>query len=203
MVYILELFLDALGLRHDILLDATLWHGWWHSDGLRLHAFLPVDLVAVADSDFEFSFGFFLDVSHCTSLSALPRTISATISIVCVLTSVFLVYAVGFVCSLDAFDSTVCDSILFAEFSNLTGKHCTTVCQFLRSILSAHLLDDFRPLRGEGFHPLGQALAVVHDCLQRGKLVVVIKSVFCKNFLGVFPDALQLRAVVPTIPADR
>lgn len=67
------------------------------------------------------------------------------------------------------------------------------VCQFRRGVLSAHLLDDFRPLRGKGFYLPGQALAVVHDCLQREKLVVVNKGVFCKDSLSVFPDALQFR----------
>ena len=40
-----------------------------------------------------------------------------------------------------------------------------------------------------------QALAVIHDCLYGWKFVVVDKGVFGKNFLGVFPDALQFRAV--------
>ena len=81
------------------------------------------------------------------------------------LISVFLVYAVGFACSLDALDGTLCNFILFADLRNLTGKHCTAVSQFRRGILTAHPLDDFGPLRGKGFYPLGQALAVVHDCL--------------------------------------
>ena len=93
-------------------------------------------------------------------------------------------------CSLDAFDSTVCNFILFAEFRNLAGQRHALVSQFRRGILSAHLLNDFRPLRRKGFHLLGQTLAVVHDGLQRGELVVVNKSVFCKDFLGVFPDEL-------------
>ena len=97
---------------------------------------------------------------------------------------------------MDTLDGSLCNFILFAKFGNLAGqRHCTVVSQFRRSILSAHLLDDFRPLRGKGFHLPGQALAVIHDCLQRGKLVVVDKGVFCKDFLGVFPDALQFRAV--------
>jgi hypothetical protein len=98
-------------------------------------------------------------------LSALPRTVSAAISIVCVLTSVFLVYAVGFARALNTLDGSLCNLVLFAEFRNFTGKHCTAVCQFRRSILSAHLLNDFRPLCGKGFHLLGQALAVVYNCL--------------------------------------
>ena len=130
-----------------------------HSDGLRFHPFLPIDLIAVADSDFEFSFGFFLDVSHCTSLSALPRTISAAVPIVCILISVFLVYAVGFACSLDALDGSLRNFILFTKFGNFAGQHCSTVCQFRRGILSAHLLDDFRPLCVKSFYLLGQALA--------------------------------------------
>ena len=65
---VFELFLDALGLGHNILLNPTL--GNFRRYGYRLcpHALLPVDLIAVADCDFEFSFGFFLDVSHYTSL---------------------------------------------------------------------------------------------------------------------------------------
>jgi len=133
------------------------------SDGLRFHPFLPIDLISVADGDFEFSFGFFLDVSHCTSLSALPRTISAAVPIVCILISVFLVYTVGFACALNTLDGALCNLILFTKFGNFTGKHCTAVCQFRRSILSAHLLDAFRPLCGKGIYLPGQALAVVHD----------------------------------------
>ena len=111
------------------------------------------------------------------------------------LISVFLVYAVGFACSLDALDGSLCDFILFAQFGDLASQYHALVSQLRRSILSAHLLNDFRPLRGKGFHLLGQTLAIVHDGLQRGKLVVVDKAVFCKDFLGVFPDALQFRAV--------
>ena len=96
---------------------------------------------------------------------------------------------------MDALNCPLCDFILFAEFRNLTGQHYTAVCQFRRGVLSAHLLDDFSSLRGKSFHLLGQALAVVHDCLQRWKLVVVDKGVFCKDSLGIFPNALQLRAV--------
>ena len=95
---------------------------------------------------------------------------------------VFPVNTVGFACSLDALDGSLCDFILFAEFGNFAGQRHALVSQLRRSILSAHLLDDFRPLRGKGFHLPGQALAVVHDCLQRGKLVVVDKGVFCKDF---------------------
>ena len=103
---------------------------------------------------------------------------------------VFPVNTVGFARALNTLDGSLCDFVLFAEFRNLTGKHCTAVCKFRRGIHSAHLLDDFRPLRGKGFHSLGQALAVVHDCLQRGELVVVDKGVFCKDSLGIFSNAL-------------
>ena len=106
------------------------------------------------------------------------------------LISVFLVYAVGFVCSLDALDGFLCDFILFAQFGDLASQRHALVSQLRRCILSAYLFDDFSSLRGKGFHLLGQTLAVVHDGLQREELVVVNKSVFCKNFLGIFPDAL-------------
>ncbi len=96
---------------------------------------------------------------------------------------------------LDALDGSLCNLVLFAELRNFTGQHCTAVCQFRWSIFSPHLLNDFRPLCGKGFYLPRQALAVVHDCLQRGELVVVDKGVFCKDFLGVFPDALQFRAI--------
>ena len=96
---------------------------------------------------------------------------------------------------MNAFDGTLCNLVLFAEFINLTGKPCTAVCQFRRRIFPTQLLDDFRPLCGKGFYLPGQVFAVVHDCLQRGELVFVNKGVFCKDSLGVFPNALQLRAV--------
>ena len=102
---------------------------------------------------------------------------------------------VGFACTLDTLDSPVRNFVLFAQFGDLASQYHALVSQLRRSILTAHLLDDLGTLCGKGFHPLGQALAVVHDCLQRGKLVVVDKSVFCKDSLGVFPDALQFRAV--------
>ena len=111
------------------------------------------------------------------------------------LISVFLVYAVGFECSLDALDGSLCDFILFAQFGDLASQYHALVSQFRRCILSAHLLNNFRPLCGKAFYLPGQALAVVYNCLQRGKLVVVDKGVFCKDFLSVFPDALQFRAV--------
>ena len=95
---------------------------------------------------------------------------------------------------MDALDGSLCDFILFAQFGDLASQYHALVSQLRRSILSAHLLNDFRPLRGKGFHLLGQTLAIVHDGLQRGKLVVVDKVVFCKDFLSVFPDALQFRA---------
>ena len=132
------------------------------SDGLRFHPFLPIDLIAVADGDFEFSFGFFLDVSHCTSLSALPGTVSAAVMI-CMVFLILAVYAVGFACSLDALDGSLRNFILFTKFGNFAGQHCSTVCQFRRGVLSAHLLNDFRPLCGKGIYLPGQALAVVHD----------------------------------------
>ena len=91
---------------------------------------------------------------------------------------------------LNTLDGSLRNFILFTKFGNFAGQHCSTVCQFWQGVLSAHLLDDFRPLRGKGFHLLGQALALVHDGLQRWELVVVDKGVFCKDFLGVFPNAL-------------
>ena len=114
---------------------------------------------------------------------------------ICTLFLVFTVNAIGFTRPFDALDCTLCNLVLFAKFCNLASQRHALVSQLWRSILSAHLLDDFGPLRGKGFHPLGQALAVVHDCLQRGKLVVVNKGVFCKDSLSVFPDTLQFRAV--------
>ena len=111
------------------------------------------------------------------------------------LISVFLVYAVGFACSLDALDGSLCNLVLFAEFGNLTGQYCSTVSQFRWSIFSPHLLDDFRPLRG-GFYLPGQALAVVRDCLQGWELVVVNKKACsAKGFSRYLSDALQFRAV--------
>ena len=96
---------------------------------------------------------------------------------------------------MNTLDGSLCDSILFAEFSNLTGKHCTAVCQFRWSIFPAHLFNDFGPLRGKGFHLLGQALAVVLDCLQGWELVFLYKGVFRKYLVDVPPDGFQLRAV--------
>ena len=84
---------------------------------------------------------------------------------ICMSLLILAVYTVGFACSLDALDGSLRNFILFTKFGNSAGQHCSTVCQFRRGVLSAHLLDDFRPLRGKGFHPLGQALAVVHDGL--------------------------------------
>ena len=100
--------------------------------------------------------------------------------------SVFPVNTVGIACALNTLDCSLRNFILFTKFGNLTGKHCTAVSQFRRSIFSAHLLNDFSPLCGKGFYLSGQVFAVVHDGLQRGKLVVVDKGVFCKDFLGVF-----------------
>ena len=74
---------------------------------------------------------------------------------------ILAVYAVGFACSLDALNCPLCDFILFAEFRNFAGQPCTAVCQFRRCILTAHLLNDFRPLRGKAFHLLGQVMSVL------------------------------------------
>ena len=109
---------------------------------------------------------------------------------ICMVFLVLAVYAIGFTRPFDTLDCSLCNLVLFAEFRNLAGQRHALVGQFRRGILSAHLLNDFRPLRRKGFHLLGQTLAVVHDGLQREELVVVNKSVFCKNFLGIFPDAL-------------
>ena len=91
---------------------------------------------------------------------------------------------------MNTLDGSLRDFILFAQFGDLASQYHALVSQLRRSILSAHLLDNLGTLCGKGFYLLGQALAVVHDCLQRGKLVIVDKCVFCKDFLGVFPDAL-------------
>ena len=40
---------------------------------------------------------------------------------------------------MDTLDCALSDFILFAELGNLTGKHCTAVCQFSRSVLPTHL----------------------------------------------------------------
>ena len=56
---------------------------------------------------------------------------------------------------------------------------------------SCYLFSNFCPLCSKDFHLMRQALAVIHDCLYGWKFVVVDKGVFGKNFLGVFPDALQ------------
>lgn len=106
-----------------------------------------------------------------------------------------MVYAIGFTRPFDALDGSLRDFILFAEFGNLTGQRHALVCQFRRGILSAHLFNDFSPLFNECFNLLGQALAVVRDCLQGWELVVVNKGVLSKDSLGIFPDALQFRAV--------
>lgn len=82
---------------------------------------------------------------------------------ICMVFLILAVYAVGFACSLDALNCPLCDFILFAEFGNLTGQRHALVCQFRRSILSAHLLDDFSSLRGKGFHLLGQTLAMLEQ----------------------------------------
>ena len=71
---------------------------------------------------------------------------------ICMVFLILAVYAVRFVCSLDALDGSLRNFILFAEFGNLTGQRHALVCQFRRGILSAHLLDDFRPLCGKGIY---------------------------------------------------
>ena len=106
---------------------------------------------------------------------------------ICMSFLILAVYAIGFVCAPDTLDGSLRNFILFAKFGNLAGQRHALVCQFRRGVLSAHLLNDFRPLRGKGFH---LALAVIHDCLQRCKAVVFYKGVFCKDSLSVFPNAL-------------
>ena len=71
---------------------------------------------------------------------------------ICMVFLILAVYAVGFARALNTLDSSLCNLVLFAKFGDLAGKHCTAVCKFLRSILSAHLLDDFRPLCGKGIY---------------------------------------------------
>ena len=109
---------------------------------------------------------------------------------ICMVFLILAVYTVGFACALNTLDCSFRNFILFAQFGDLASQYHALVSQLRRCILSAYLFDDFRPLRGKGFHLPGQALAVIHDCLQRGELVVADKSVFCKDFLGVFPNAL-------------
>ena len=77
---------------------------------------------------------------------------------ICMVFLILAVYAVGFACSLDALDGSLRNFILFAQFGDLASQYHALVSQLRRSILSAHLLDDFRPLRGKGFHLLGQTL---------------------------------------------
>ena len=84
---------------------------------------------------------------------------------ICMVFLILAVYAIGFVCSLDALNCPLCNSVLFVEFGNSAGQHCSTVCQFRRCFLSAHLLDDLGTLCSNAFYLLGQALTVVHDCL--------------------------------------
>ena len=81
------------------------------------------------------------------------------------LISVFLVNTVGFARALNTLDGSFRNFVLFAQFGDLASQYHALVSQLRRSIFPAHLLDDFRPLRGEGFHLLGQALAVVYNCL--------------------------------------
>ena len=84
---------------------------------------------------------------------------------ICMVFLILAVYAVGFACALNTLDSSLCDFILFAQFGDLASQYHALVSQFRRGILSAHLLNDFRPLCGKGFYLLGQALAVVYNCL--------------------------------------
>lgn len=84
-------------------------------------------------------------------MSALPGTVSAAVMI-CMVFLILAVYAVGFARALNTLDCSLCNFILFAEFRNLTGKHCTAVCQFRRGIFPSHLLNDFRPLCGKGIY---------------------------------------------------
>ena len=74
---------------------------------------------------------------------------------ICMVFLILAAYAVGFACALDTLDCSFRNFILFTKFGNLTGKHCTAVSQLRRCVLSAHPLDDFRPLCGKGFHLLG------------------------------------------------
>ena len=114
---------------------------------------------------------------------------------ICMSFLILAVYAIGFVCALDALDGSFCNLIFFAQFGDLASQRHALVCQFRRCFLSAHLLDDLGTLCSKVFYLPGQALAVVYDCLQRRELVFVNKGVFGKNFLGILPDTLQLRAV--------
>ena len=84
---------------------------------------------------------------------------------ICMSFLILAVYAIGFVCALDTLDCSLRNFILFTKFGNSAGQHCSTVCQFRRGGLSAHLLNDFSPLCGKGFYLLGQTLAIVHDGL--------------------------------------
>ena len=71
---------------------------------------------------------------------------------ICMVFLILVVYAVGFACALNAFDGSFRNFILFTKFGNLTGKHCTAVCQFRRRIFPAYLFDDFSPLCGKDFY---------------------------------------------------
>ena len=71
---------------------------------------------------------------------------------ICMVFLILAVYAVGFTRPFNTLDCAFRDFILFAEFGNLTGQRHALVSQFRRSILSAHLLDDFRPLCGKGIY---------------------------------------------------
>ena len=83
----------------------------------------------------------------------------------------FLVYAVDSRVRLMRFDGSLPAILSSLRSSAILQVSIATVsassggASFL-----AHLLNDFRPLRGKGFHLLGQAPAVIYDCLQRGNL---------------------------------
>ena len=100
---------------------------------------------------------------------------------ICMSFLILAVYAIGFVCALDTLDGSLRNFILFAEFRNLTGKHCTAVCQFRRGILTAHAGDELGALVQLS---LGIVLCVV-QCLGKG-IVFGLVRVGC-----VFKDALQ------------
>ena len=109
---------------------------------------------------------------------------------ICMSFLILAVYAIGFVCALDALDGSFCNLIFFAQFGDLASQRHALVCQFRRCFLSAHLLDDLGTLCSKVFYLPGQALAVINDCLQGCKAVVFYKGVFCKDSLSVFPNAL-------------
>lgn len=84
---------------------------------------------------------------------------------ICMVFLILAVYAIGFTRPFNTLDCSLRNFILFAQFGDLASQYHALVSQLWRSILTAHLLDDFRPLRGKGFHLLEQALAIVRDSL--------------------------------------